>query len=156
MKPTVLVASSAYQKGQAVFRTAGDIDFRGVAEKENVLAAEVKNCGVRAVVVGVEPYRGPLFEALAQTAAGQPSLIARFGVGHDSVDKSLARLHAIIVTNTPGVLDDSVAEHTLWLLGNLAKQINRQDLRVRQGIWNSATGVELRGKTLAVIGFGAI
>ncbi len=39
-----------------------------------------------------------------QTAAGQPALLARFGVGHDNVDKSLARRHGIFVTNTPGTL----------------------------------------------------
>ncbi len=53
-------------------------------------------------------------------------------------------------------MDPSVAEHTLWLLGNLAKQINRQELRLRQGLWNATAGIELRGKTLALIGFGAI
>ncbi len=152
----VLVTASAYDKGQAVFRAATDIDFRNVAEKENVLAAEVLDCGSRAVVVGNALYQGPLYEALAQAAGGQPALLARYGVGHDNVDKLLARRHGIFVTNTPGTLDASVAEHTLWLLGNLAKQINRQELRLRQGLWNPTAGIELCGKTLAVIGFGAI
>ena len=156
MVPSVLVTASTYSKGQAVFHAAADIDFRSVAEKENVLAADVLDCGARAVVVGGVPYQGPLYEALAQTAAGQPALLARFGVGHDNVDKSLARRHGIFVTNTPGTLDASVAEHSLWLLGNLAKHVNRQETRLRQGIWNPMVGIELCGKTLAVIGFGGI
>jgi lactate dehydrogenase-like 2-hydroxyacid dehydrogenase len=156
MPPLVLVTAEAYNKGQAVFRAASDVEFRGVAEKENLLAAEVLACGARVVVVGSQRYEGPLYEALAQSAAGQSALLARFGVGHDNVDKSQARRLGIYVTNTPGVLDDSVAEHTLWLLGSLVKQINRQELRLRQGLWHPSVGMELRNKTLAVVGFGAI
>ncbi len=86
MTPIVLVTASAYDKGQGVFRAAEEIDFRSAAEEENALAADVLGCGARAVVVGSEPYHGLLFEALAQSAAGKPALLARFGVGYDNVD----------------------------------------------------------------------
>ena len=105
--------------------------------------------------VGSVPYRGPLYQPWHKPRPDDRPCW-HFGVGHDNVDKSLARRHGVFVTNTPGTLDTSVAEHTLWLLGNLAKQINRQEFRLRQGQWNPATGIELHGKTLAVIGFGAI
>jgi lactate dehydrogenase-like 2-hydroxyacid dehydrogenase len=156
MLPRILVTEKAYDKGQSVFHAATDVAFQPAAEMESALAAAVLDCGARAIVVGSERYEGPLYEALARAAAGKPALLARFGVGHDNVDKSLAHRHGIFVTNTPGTLDDSVAEHTLWLLGNLAKQISRQEFRLRQGLWNPTAGMELRGKTLAVVGFGAI
>ena len=156
MTPPILVTASVYPKGRAVFQAATDIDFQEGPDEEDLLAAEVRQGGARAVVVGSRPYQGPLYEALAASAAGQPALLARFGVGHDNIDKPLARRHGAFVTNTPGTLDVSVAEHTLWLLGNLAKRINRQEARFRQGDWTPASGTELHGKTLVVVGFGAI
>ncbi|MBI5396778.1 MAG: hypothetical protein HZA91_15900, partial [Verrucomicrobia bacterium] len=84
------------------------------------------------------------------------ALIARFGVGHDSINKPLARQHGILVTNTPGVLDVSVAEHALWLMGCLARKISRLEARLRAGEFAGLVGMEMRGKTLGILGFGAI
>jgi lactate dehydrogenase-like 2-hydroxyacid dehydrogenase len=156
MSQPILVTASAFDKGREVFQKAEDLAIHGVVADETALAAEVLARGARAVVVGSDPYRGPLYQALARTAAGGPALLARFGVGHDNVDKGLARENGILVTNTPGVLEDSVAEHTLWLIGNLAKQITLQHQRLCQGAWDPTIGMELRGKALAVVGFGAI
>ena len=85
---------------------------------------------MRAVIVGVAPYRGPLYQALGRKNG---AIIARFGVGHDSVDKLLARQYGIVVTNTPGVLDISVAEHSIWLMGCLARKIVPVGNTVPQG-----------------------
>jgi len=91
-----------------------------------------------------------LYEALGKKSG---AIIARFGVGHDSVNKPLARQHSIVVTNTPGVLDVSVAEHALWLMGCLARKISRLEARLRAGEFAGEVGMELRGKTLGVLGF---
>ncbi|MBM3892249.1 MAG: hypothetical protein FJ388_24295, partial [Verrucomicrobia bacterium] len=66
------------------------------------------------------------------------------------------RQHGIVVTNTPGVLDVSVAEHALWLMGCLARRISRLEARLRAGEFAADAGMELRGKTLGILGFGAI
>jgi lactate dehydrogenase-like 2-hydroxyacid dehydrogenase len=102
------------------------------------------------------PYFGPLYEALAETAGERGALIARFGVGHDSIDKRQAAARGIVVTNTPGVLDQSVAEHAMWLMGSLARNVARGDANLREGRFQGTAGIELSGKTLGVIGFGAI
>jgi lactate dehydrogenase-like 2-hydroxyacid dehydrogenase len=116
----------------------------------------VRSTGCRAVIVGVRSYAGPLYAALAAVRESEPALIARFGVGHDGVDKGLAAASGIFVTNTPGVLEQSVAEHSIWLLGVLARHVCRGDRGLRQGRFAGSVGAELHGKSLAVIGAGPI
>lgn len=150
---TILVTELEFRKAEEVFRAAQDVRCEPAPVDESALAEAVAAHGARAVIVGVAPYRGPLYEALGKKNG---ALIARFGVGHDSVNKPLARQQGIVVTNTPGVLDVSVAEHTLWLMGGLARKISRLETRLRGGQFAGEVGVELRGKTLGILGFGAI
>jgi lactate dehydrogenase-like 2-hydroxyacid dehydrogenase len=153
MNETVLVTQPEYLKAEDVFRSATAVRCAPVAPDEGALAGAVASHSVRVIIVGVPSYRGPLYEALGKLGGG---LIARFGVGHDGISKPLARQHGIIVTNTPGVLDASVAEHTVWLMGCLARHIARLDARVRAGGFDGRTGTELRGKTLGILGLGNI
>lgn len=156
MPNTVLVTESEFAKAEHVFSCAERHRFVSAPSDEAGLAATVTREQARAVVVGVQPYTGDLYRALKGVAAGQVSLIVRFGVGHDGVDKGMAQAHNIMVCNTPGVLDVSVAEHTLWLMGNLARHVTQLDGRMRAGQFTGATGSELRGKLLGVLGFGPI
>lgn len=151
--PIVLVTEKEYRKGEAVFRAAQGVRCEAAPEDEAGLAAAVAARGARAVIVGVAPYRGPLYEALAADGSG---LIARFGVGHDGIDKALARARGIAVTNTPGALDASVAEHAIWLMGALARRVADLHRKVIDGGFAGAGGVEVCGRTLGVLGFGAI
>ena len=150
---TILVTELEFRKAEEVFRDARDVRCEPAPVDEAALAETVVSRGARAVIVGVAPYRGPLYEALGKKSG---AIIARFGVGHDSVNKPLARQHGIIVTNTPGVLDVSVAEHALWLMGCLGRKISRLEARLRAGEFAGEVGMELRGKTLGVLGFGTI
>ena len=150
---TVLVTELEYRKAEGVFREAKDLRCEPAPVDEAALAEAVVSRGARAVIVGVAPYRGPLYEALGRAGG---AIIARFGVGHDSVNKPLARQHGIVVTNTPGVLDTSVAEHTMWLTGCLARKIVRIETRLRAGEFAGEVGMELRGRTLGILGFGGI
>ncbi len=102
-------------------------------------------------MLGVEAFVDGLYKALPKGG-----VIARFGVGHDGVDKIKATENDLIVTNTPGVLDDSVAEHAIWLVGALARQIAAHDASMKQKNWQPCSGMELKGKTLLLIGCGAI
>ena len=89
---------------------------------------------------GSAAISGRLYEALGETGGAQGAIISRFGVGHDSIDKHLARQHGIVVTNTPGVLDRSVAEHTLWLIGSLARHVATCHWPMKSGQWHRAPG----------------
>ncbi|MEI7808622.1 MAG: NAD(P)-dependent oxidoreductase [Verrucomicrobiota bacterium] len=150
---TILVTESEFAKAAEIFHSAKDVRCEPAPADEAALAEAVIARGARAVIVGVAPYRGPLYAALGQNNG---TIIARFGVGHDSVNKPLARQHGIVVTNTPGALDVSVAEHTLWLMGCLVRKISQLEARFRAGKFAGEVGMELRGKTLGILGFGAI
>lgn len=149
----ILVTELEFRKAEAVFRGAtqeGLLCLSAPAE-ETALASAVRSSGARHVIVGVERYSGPLYDALP--AGG---VIARFGVGHDGVDKGRATARGLLCTNTPGALDDSVAEHALNLILAAARGTVRVASDLRAGRWAPEVGCELRGKTLAVIGCGAI
>lgn len=94
----------------------------------------------------------------ASVFARAPALrtVARYGVGVDNIDLAAAARHGVIVTRTPGTNHIAVAELTIGLLFALARGIPRMNAGVHAGAWARITGWELTGKTLGVIGFGAI
>lgn len=153
MGDVVLVTETEYRKAEAVFRGAEGVNFEPAPAEEGALARLVTGRGARVAVVGVEPYIGPLYEALGASGGG---LIARFGVGHDNVSKPLAGQHGVHVTNTPGALDASVAEHAMWLMGCLGRRISRLEAGFRAGRFAGETGIELCERTLGILGFGNI
>lgn len=156
MTERVLVTQKEFAKAEQVFSSQQDFDVRCAPTEERSLADAVLAEKCRAVILGVESYSGPLYEALARTGQKSGAIIARFGVGTDGIDKKLIRKHNIILTNTPGVLDISVAEHTIWLMGCLARNVAALDAQVKAGQFAPSTGRELHGRTLGIIGFGAI
>ncbi len=83
-------------------------------------------------------------------------LISVWGTGTDNVDLLAAKRHRVAVTNTPDVSAFSVAEHALALMLSVARSLPAQDAATRTGSWPRGHGMELRGKTLGIIGLGAI
>jgi phosphoglycerate dehydrogenase-like enzyme len=78
------------------------------------------------------------------------------GVGFDSVDLAAATDLGIAVTITPGVLEDSVAEHTIALMLGVSRALLDRDREVRSGIWTRKPLPRLAGKTLGLVGLGRI
>jgi len=86
-------------------------------------------------------------------------IIAGFGVGYDSIDAVAAAERGVIVTNTPGVLDDEVADLALGLLLATLRQLPQADRFVREGKWPHGAfplSPTLRGRTVGILGLGAI
>lgn len=83
-------------------------------------------------------------------------LLSLWGTGTDNVDLAAAERHGVTVTNTPGVSAASVAEHALTLLLATARRIPHLDSDVRQGRWPRGQVAQIHGKTLGVVGLGAI
>ena len=83
-------------------------------------------------------------------------LISIWGTGTDNVDLATAKARGIRITNTPGVSAIAVAEHSLALIMAVSKRLVQADRQVRQGRWPRAMAAQLRGKTLGLIGTGAI
>ena len=96
-----------------------------------------------------------------QAIKGAPRLkvIAVHGIGTDPVAVEAATAHGIAVVNTPGTNVRSVAEHAIALLFALAKQIPAADKATRRGDFGfkfRSRLVELEGRLLGIVGFGAI
>jgi D-3-phosphoglycerate dehydrogenase / 2-oxoglutarate reductase len=85
-------------------------------------------------------------------------VIGRAGVGVDNVDLEAATRAGITVVNAPTGNTIAAAEHTLALLYGLARRTAAADASMRRGEWKRSqfTGVELRGKTLGIVGLGKI
>lgn len=151
IKPIVLVTDSEYRKGEACFVADSMLECRRAPGAEDALAAAVRESRVRYVIVGNQQYSGALYDALP--AGG---VIARFGVGHDGIDKARASARRLLCTNTPGVLDQSVAEHAMLLIAAAARQLTSALAGMASGSWTSSAGRDLNGKRLAIIGCGGI
>jgi D-3-phosphoglycerate dehydrogenase len=95
-------------------------------------------------------------DASALESADRLKVIARYGVGVDSVDLAAAKAKGIVVTNTPGANSVSVAELALGLMLALARQIPEAVDAVHQGKWPRYTGISLEGKVIGILGLGAI
>jgi lactate dehydrogenase-like 2-hydroxyacid dehydrogenase len=86
-------------------------------------------------------------------------IVASFGVGYDKVDAATAALRGIVVTNTPGVLDEEVADLAVGLLLATLRQIPQADRFVREGHWPAGPfplSPTLRGRRVGILGLGAI
>ena len=150
-KRRVLVTELEYRKAEDTFVSAQGLECRRAPEAEADLASAIRDAGASAVVVGARTYSGPLYEALPRAG-----VIARFGVGHDGIDKAKATVFGLFCTNTPGVLDQSVAEFTMLLIGAAARRLLPASAKMTPHAWEPSVGEELRGKTLAIIGCGGI
>ncbi|WAH60776.1 2-hydroxyacid dehydrogenase [Pseudomonas silvicola] len=99
--------------------------------------------------------------ASAELIGQLPSLegIFSFGVGYDSIAVDAARDRAIVVTNTPDVLDDCVADTAMALILDSLRRFTESDRYVRAGKWQQARfplATKVGGKKLGIVGLGNI
>jgi len=87
---------------------------------------------------------------------GGVKMISLWGTGTDHVDLEAAARLGITVTNTPGVSAIAMAEHTLALMLAVTRDIPRIDAKTKRGGWPRGFVTQLHGKTLGIIGLGAI
>ena len=88
-------------------------------------------------------------------------VVANVAVGYNNIDVGYARSKGVIITNTPDVLTDSVAELTWGLILGIARRLAEGDRLVRRGDWKGwafdfMLGTDLRGKQLGLVGLGRI
>lgn len=83
-------------------------------------------------------------------------MITTCAIGTDSIDLDVAKDLGIVVSNIPGRTAPVVAEHALAMILGVAKRLAYQTLELKSGRWTSMNNVYLAGKTLGVIGVGAI
>jgi D-3-phosphoglycerate dehydrogenase len=97
------------------------------------------------------PYPAEVLEALPNV-----KLISIWGTGTDHIDLAAAARLGITVVNTPGVSAIAMAEHALALMLAVARDIPRIDAKTKRGAWPRGFVKQLHGKTLGIIGLGAI
>lgn len=100
-------------------------------------------------------------DAAVLAAAPELRIVANVAVGYDNIDVAAATQRRIAVTNTPGVLDEAVADFTWALLLAAARRVVEGDALVRSGTWRGwdlllLLGTDVYGKTLGLYGFGRI
>lgn len=83
-------------------------------------------------------------------------MITTCSIGVDAIDVEAANRRGIVVCNVPGRTPPLVAEHALALILGVARRLAFQTNQLKSGVWNNAENVYLRGKTLGVVGTGAI
>ena len=98
---------------------------------------------------------------LEAARGGRCRLLANFGVGFNHVDLAAAKEMEVAVTNTPGVLTEDTADHTLLLILTVARRAGEGERELRAGQWTGwrpthLLGSRVSGKTLGIIGFGRI
>ncbi|KAF5411944.1 MAG: D-3-phosphoglycerate dehydrogenase [Candidatus Methanocomedens sp.] len=147
----VLVSDSLSDKGIEILKKEVDVDI-----KTGMSPDELKNC--------IGEYDALIVRSQTQVtsdvieAAANLKIIGRAGVGVDNIDVEAATQHGIIVINAPEGNMISAAEHTIAMMMSLSRNIPQANQSLKSGKWDrkTFTGVEVRGKTLGVIGLGRI
>lgn len=117
---------------------------------EDELIERIK--GASALVAGSDKVTKRILEA------GSPTLkiVAKQGVGYNTIDIEAAKELGIAVTITPGANSKSVADLTMGLILNAARNISGMDRAIRNNEWYRYTGCELNNKIIGIVGMGHI
>lgn len=102
-----------------------------------------------------------LIPAALMQALPKLEIVANFGVGYDAVDSRHAGANGIMVTNTPDVLTEEVADTAIGLLLNTVRELSAAEAYLRAGHWSAKgnyrlTPLTLRGRTAGIYGMGRI
>ena len=152
-KKKVLVADPISEKGIADLQSCPSLDVVvkiGIMPDE-LLATAHEYDGI--VVRSQTKITAAVLERATKLKA-----VGRAGVGVDNIDIAAANKHGVIVMNTPGGNTVSTAEHAFSLMMSLARHIPQAHASMAAGRWDRKgfEGVELNGKTLAILGMGRI
>lgn len=155
-KAHLLVTPTSYAKDDPRLKTelealTASVTYNPTGKPLSSLELSSLLPGMDGFIAGLDVIDRPALEK-----ADRLKVIARYGVGVDKVDLAAAKEKGIIVTNTPGANAVSVAELALGLTLALARQIPEAAHDVQQGKWPRRSGVSLEGKTVGIIGLGAI
>ena len=148
----VLIAEEIAPSGIDALREAGfTVDERLGLSPDELLDAVV---GADALVIRSSTQ---VTEAVLNAGADL-TVVGRAGIGLDNVDVEAATARGVMVVNAPQSNVISAAEHTVALLLAQARNIPQANADLKNGAWNRShwTGVELHGKTLAVVGLGRV
>ena len=156
MGKKVLVAKPFYKKfsptGYRMLLDRGydvvttDLDRDYFLDELIPLVGDIDGC-----IANCEPWGE---EALS--AAPKLKILARYGVGMNSVDTEAARRHGVMCTNCPGINANPVAEHVMAMLLGALRDLPNLNESTKKGLWKTGIFRELTGATVGILGFGFI
>jgi glyoxylate reductase len=119
--------------------------------------------GIRAAAEGCRGIVSQLMDPIGDLVLSTPGLrvVGNVAVGHDNIDVGAATRHGVVVTNTPGILDETTADLAFALLMAAARRVVEGDRQVRDGRWKGwavghLLGQDVHGAVLGVVGMGRI
>jgi len=156
-KPKVFISHPLYPEAQALLHAACECEFWSKPERPThaEMLARIKDKeGLVCLLterVGEDVLR----------AAPRLRIVANVAVGYDNVDVISCTKRGVVVTNTPGVLDETTADFAWALLMAVARRVVEADSYVRAGNWkgwnfDQFCGTDVWGKTIGIVGFGRI
>jgi phosphoglycerate dehydrogenase-like enzyme len=146
--PAVMAASDAYQR---LIEETQVLYYDTLPRTDDELVERISDSEVVVNIRSSSKFTPEVFGACPRM-----KLLSIWGTGTDNVDLTAAVRHGVTVTNTPGVSAVSIAEHSLMLMLTLARRIVTVNNAVVAGEWPRGQSVQLHGKTLGIIGLGAI
>jgi lactate dehydrogenase-like 2-hydroxyacid dehydrogenase len=158
MKPSIYVTRAIPEETIAALRARCDVevnpDDRALSRAE--LMEKVRG---RAAIVTL--LTDTIDGAVLDAAGPQCRIVANYAVGYNNFDLAAATARGVVLTNTPGVLDNATATHTMALLLAAARRIPESDRFVRAGKWRGWApmffiGQDVDGKVLGIAGAGRI
>ncbi|HWP41265.1 MAG TPA: phosphoglycerate dehydrogenase [Tepidisphaeraceae bacterium] len=157
----ILLTTTSYQdtpgKHHEVLAASGFevVRARGPLPEEAMIDLIKTHDGFDGFLNGDDHITAKVIDA-ALAAGTKLRVIAKYGIGLDSIDVKYATSKKIPVLFTPGVNHTTVAEHAIGLMIAIAKHFWPHLRSTKQGQWKRITGNELYGKTIGVIGMGRI
>ncbi len=124
-------------------------------EREDLLAAAEGAAGI--LSTATEKIDGEVMDAAGENL----KVVANMAVGYDNIDVGAANERGVVVTNTPGVLDETTADVAFMLLLAAARRLGESERTLRAGKWEwwgpkLFMGVDVWGKKLGIVGMGRI
>lgn len=158
IKPLVVITRKIPDAGLKLLE--GKFDLR-VSPQDRVLKSEELKKLVKGASGIIALLTDKIDGRVLDAGGPQLKIVANLAVGYDNVDLAAAKKRKVIVTNTPGVLTEAVAEHTFALLSAVARRIVESDKFTRAGRFEGwepelLLGPQLEGKTLGILGLGRI
>jgi D-3-phosphoglycerate dehydrogenase / 2-oxoglutarate reductase len=156
-KKKLLITESMSQQGRALFRERGDIEtieFPNMISAADFAKLLQQQAPVHGVALGATRFGEPELEA-----AQDMRVVARIGVGYDSVDVAALSRRKVPLMVAGTANSPSVAEQALFMMLTLAKRGVELHALVKGGQWSTRLGLlpfDLFGKTVLIIGFGRI
>ncbi len=146
--PAVMAPSRAYQ----ALLSRAEVEYHG--DLPGSTERLIERIGHAEIIINIRS--SSKFTATVIDACPNLRLLSLWGTGTDNVDLAAAARRGVIVTNTPGVAAVAIGEHCLALALAVARRSPVIDGEMRQGSWPRGGVVQLHGKTLGIIGLGAI